>query len=53
MGKPADEKGFKMFKSGDIDVYIKAGLKSKANEIEISMGKFLWKKYLNVEGLSI
>lgn len=53
MGKPNDENGFKMFKAGDTNVYIKGGLKSKGDKVEITMGKFLWKKYLNVNGLSL
>jgi hypothetical protein len=53
MGKPNDESGFKHLKAGDIDVYVKAELKFKNDKIEISLGKFLWTKYLNVDGLSL
>lgn len=53
MGKPRDEKGFKKIKSSDIEVYIKSGLVPKKEGIEITLGKFLWRKYLNVEGLSL
>jgi hypothetical protein len=53
MGKPKDEKGFNLVKDENIDIYIKSGLKSKREKVEISLGKFLWKKYLNVDGISI
>lgn len=53
MGKPKDDKGFKKVKSGDIDVYIKLGIAYKKEGVKVTMSKFLWKRYLNVEGLSL
>lgn len=52
MGKPRDEKRFNLLKSDDMDVYVWDELMTKGEKMEISMGKFLWKKHLNVEGLS-
>lgn len=51
MGKPSEEKEFKLIKVGDINVYVKSDLKFKDNLVEISLSRFLWTKYLNVKEL--
>jgi hypothetical protein len=53
MGKPREEKGFKLLKSEDMNIYVRSELMVKGDKMEITMGKFLWKKYLNVDGLSL
>lgn len=53
MGKPNYHKGFKLFKYNGIDVYVSDELKPKEDKIEISLGKFLWRKHIKVEGVSI
>ena len=53
MGKPVENSGFNMYDVNGIAVYLEEGIKSRRDKIEISMGKFLWRKHLNVDGISI
>ena len=51
MGKPLNEGSFKLYKIGDINVYVLAGLKVRDKGLRISFSNFLWMKNLNVDGL--
>lgn len=53
MGRPSEEDDFKLVKDGDIDIYIRSDLKFKRDTVEVSLARFLWTKYLNVNGLAI
>lgn len=53
MGKPSNEKDFKLVKVGDISVYIRTDLRFKGDVAEVSLARFLWTKYLNVSGLAL
>lgn len=53
MGSPSQEHRFNKFSVGEIDVYLENVIQSRGNKIQISMGKFLWKKHINVKGISI
>lgn len=53
MGKPMADEEFDLVNADGIDVYIKKDIKSRKNEIKVSLEKFLWTKYLIVEGVNI
>ena len=53
MGKPIKASGFKLFESNGIDIYVSDQVRPKEDRIEIGLGKFLWKKHIKVEGVSI
>lgn len=53
MGKPLNEKSFNLYKIGDINVYVLAGVKVRDKGLRISFSKFLWMKSLNVDGLVV
>ncbi|MFA5577535.1 MAG: hypothetical protein WCZ27_08320 [Tissierellaceae bacterium] len=51
MGEPRNKKYFEQYKSGDINVYVYAGMKAEDNKLRVSYGKILWMKSLAVDGL--
>lgn len=53
MGIPNNESSFDLYKAGDIDVYVLAGLKARNDQLSITFRKFLWSKNLYAEGLII
>lgn len=53
MGKPSNESSFKVYKSGDIDVYLAPRLKARNNELRVTLDKFLFLNNLNIDGLII
>ncbi|HSH34910.1 CC/Se motif family (seleno)protein [Schnuerera sp.] len=50
MGKPKDESLYDLCDIEDIKVYCVSGLKNRSNQIRIKLVRFLWIKYLYVEG---
>lgn len=53
MGKPKQNSVFKLFKSNGIDVYVSDHIRTRGEKIEISMGKFLWRRYIKVDGIRV
>ena len=53
MGKPRDIGGYKTVGEDGITLFLDRSLKAENNMVEVSLGKFLWKKQLLVSGLSI
>ncbi|MCK9444138.1 MAG: hypothetical protein M0Q14_06395 [Tissierellaceae bacterium] len=51
MGEPRNKKYFEQYKSGDIDVYVYAGMRAQDDRLRVSFGKILWMKSLAVDGL--
>jgi len=52
MGKPTYEDSFNLYKVGDINVYVLKWLRTRDEEIRITLSRFLWTKYLYVDGIS-
>ncbi len=53
MGKPRDIGGYKTVAEDGITLFLDRSFKAENNMVEVSLGKFLWKKHLEVSGLSI
>lgn len=53
MGKPRDIGGYKTVSEDGITLFLDRSLTIDNNMVEVSLGKFLWKKHLQVSGLSI
>lgn len=53
VGRPYDEKNFKLYKVDDINVYLASGIIVRNDELKISLSKIFWIKSLNVDGISL
>lgn len=52
MGKPSHENAFNLYQVGDISVYVLKWLKSRNDEIRITLNNFLFIKTLYVDGIT-
>ena len=52
MGKPTQENAFDLYEVGDIKVYVLKWLRSRNNEIRITLNNFFFIKHLNADGIT-